>query len=76
MRRHLKVIMVVDGDEEEEGAHVCPITCAELLSGEILIALREGKIGTLWTPGYVDNLRWRVKMIKTNLDEFKNWYSR
>jgi hypothetical protein len=29
--------MVVDGDEgdeEDEGAHVCPITCAELLSGE------------------------------------------
>jgi hypothetical protein len=33
--RHLKVIMVVDGDEEEEGAHVYLITCAELLSGEI-----------------------------------------
>jgi hypothetical protein len=27
--------MVVDGDEEEEeGAHVYPITCFELLSGE------------------------------------------
>jgi len=26
--------MVVDGDEEEKGAHVFPITCAELLSGE------------------------------------------
>jgi len=28
--------VVVDGDEEEEeeGAHVYPITCAELLSGE------------------------------------------
>ena len=26
--------MEVDGDEEEEGAHVNPITCAELLSGE------------------------------------------
>jgi hypothetical protein len=35
IRRHLKVIMVVDVDEEEEGAHVYPITCAELLSGEI-----------------------------------------
>jgi len=23
--------MVVDGDEEEEGAHVYPITCAELI---------------------------------------------
>jgi hypothetical protein len=32
--RHLKVIVVVDGDEEEEGAHVYPITCAELLSRE------------------------------------------
>jgi len=31
---HLKVLMEVDRDEEEEGAHVCPITCAELLSGE------------------------------------------
>jgi len=27
--------MVVDGDEEEEGAYVYPITCVELLSGEI-----------------------------------------
>jgi len=57
IRRHLKVIMVVDGDDEEEGTHVCPITCVELLSGEILIALREGKIGTLWTPDHVDDLR-------------------
>ena len=47
--------MVVDGDEEEEGAHVYPITCAELLSGDFLLALREGKIGTLWTPDQVDN---------------------
>ena len=38
--------MEVDGDEEEEGAHVYPITCAELLSGN-LIALMEGKIRTL-----------------------------
>ena len=30
--------MVVDGDEEEHVTHVYPITCAELLSGEILIA--------------------------------------
>ena len=35
IRRHLKVIMVVDGDEEEEGAHVYPITCAELFNGDI-----------------------------------------
>jgi hypothetical protein len=47
--------MVVNGDEEEDVTHVCPITYAELLSGEILIALREGKIGTLWTPDHVDN---------------------
>ena len=46
--------MVVDGDEEEEGAHVYPVTCAELLNGKFK-ALMEGKIGTLWTPGYVDN---------------------
>jgi hypothetical protein len=25
IRRHLKVIMVVDGDDEEEGAHVYPV---------------------------------------------------
>jgi hypothetical protein len=49
--------MVVDGDEEEYVTHVCPITCAELLSGEIFVALKEGKIGTLLTPGYMDNLR-------------------
>ena len=35
IKRHLRVLMEVDGDEEEEGAHVCPITCAELFSGEI-----------------------------------------
>jgi hypothetical protein len=34
IRRHLKVIMVVDGDEEVESAHVFPITCVKLLSGE------------------------------------------
>jgi len=27
--------MVVDGDEEKEGAHVYAITCVELLSREI-----------------------------------------
>ena len=42
--------MVVDGDKEEEVAHICPIMCAKLFSGEILIALREVKIRTLWTP--------------------------
>jgi hypothetical protein len=40
-------MMVVDGDEEEKGAHVYPITCAELINGDFLVALREGKIGTL-----------------------------
>ena len=56
IRRHLRVLMEVDGEEEEEeeGAYVYPITCAELLNGN-LIVLMEGKIGTLWTPGYVDN---------------------
>jgi hypothetical protein len=39
--------MVVDGKEEEEVTHVCPIMCVELLSGGMIIALREGKIGTL-----------------------------
>jgi hypothetical protein len=55
IRRHLKVIMVIDGDEEEKIAHVYPITCAELISGGMIIALWEGKIGTLWTPDHVDN---------------------
>ena len=35
VKRHLRVLMEVDGDEEEEGAHVYPITCAELLNGEM-----------------------------------------
>jgi hypothetical protein len=34
MKRHLKDIMVVNGDEEEEVAQVYPIICAELLSGK------------------------------------------
>jgi len=34
IKRHLKGIMVVEGDEEEEGAHVYPITCAKLLNGK------------------------------------------
>jgi len=69
MRRHLKVIMVVDGDEEEEITHVWPITCTELLSGEMIIALREDKIGTLRTPDHVDDLRWRVE-----IDEDQSWW--
>jgi hypothetical protein len=36
IRRHLKVIMVVDGDEEEDVTHICPIMCAEMLSDGIL----------------------------------------
>jgi len=55
MRRHLKVITVVDG-EEEEVAHICLIICAELLSREkYLVALMEGKIGILWTCDHVDD---------------------
>ena len=54
--------MVVDGDDEEEITHVCPIMCAELISGVMIIALREGKIGTLRTPDHVDDLRWRVEI--------------
>jgi hypothetical protein len=35
MKRHLKVIVVVDGDEEkEEFAYVCLITCVEFVSEE------------------------------------------
>jgi hypothetical protein len=30
--------------------------------------LKEGKIGTLLTPGYMDNLRWRVET-----DEDQSW---
>ena len=49
--------MVVDGDEEEEGAHVCPITCAELLSGENFNCLEGRQNWVLWTPDHMDNLR-------------------
>jgi hypothetical protein len=30
--------------------------------------LREGKIGILWTPDQVDDLRWRVE-----IDEDQSW---
>ena len=33
--------MVVDGDEEEKGAHVYPITCAELISGNFFFSCLE-----------------------------------
>ena len=59
--------MVVDEDEKEEVTHVCPIMCVELQMG-ISVALREGKIGTLWTPDHVDGLRWRVE-----IDEDQSW---
>jgi len=36
--------------------------------GEILIALKEGKIGILWTLDHVDDLRWRVE-----IDEDQSW---
>ena len=53
IRRHLRVLMEVDGDEEEEGAYVYPITCAELLNGECN-ALMKAKLGhsghpVMWT---------------------------
>jgi hypothetical protein len=35
--------MVVDGDEEEEGACVYPITYAELLSGENFFSCLDGR---------------------------------
>jgi len=48
--------VLVDEDEDEEGAYVYPIICAELISENFFsVALREGKIGTLWTPDHVDN---------------------
>jgi hypothetical protein len=62
IRRHLKVIMVVDRDDEEEGAHVYPITYVELLNKEIFYLLNEGKIRTLLTLDHVDGLRWRVEI--------------
>ena len=34
IKRHLRVVMEIDGDEEED-AHVFPITCAELLKWKI-----------------------------------------
>jgi hypothetical protein len=53
--RHLKVIMVVDGDEEEEeGAHVYPITCAELIGENFNCLEGRQKLGhsghlVMWT---------------------------
>ena len=35
IKRHLRVMMEVDEDEEEEGAHVYPITRVELLNGDM-----------------------------------------
>ena len=35
----------------------------------ILISLKEGKIGTLWTPDHVDDLRWRVE-----IDGDQSWW--
>jgi len=73
---HLKVIMVVDEDDEEEDTHICPIMYAELLSGGILffqLPWGKAKLGhsrypVMWT---IRGVEW--KLIKTNLDEFKNW---
>ena len=46
-------MMKVDEDEEEEGAYVYPITCAELLNGKCN-ALMKAKLGhsghpVMWT---------------------------
>ena len=53
--------MEVDEDEEEEGAHVCTITCAKLLSGEFN-CLDGRQNWELQTPDHVDDLRWRVEI--------------
>jgi hypothetical protein len=74
MKRHLKVIMVFDGNEEEEDTHIWPIMCVELLSGgNFLVALRKAKLGhsghsIIWT---IRGVEW--KLMKTNLDQSKNW---
>ena len=52
IRRHLRVLMEVDGDEEE-GAYAYPITCVELLNGKCN-ALMKAKLGhsrhsIMWT---------------------------
>jgi len=49
IRRHLKVIVVVDGDEEEDVTHVCPITCVELLCGNFNFLERRQNWDTLDT---------------------------
>ena len=53
IKRHLRVLMEVDGDEEEEDAYVYPITCAELLNGKCN-SLMKAKLGhsghpVMWT---------------------------
>ena len=53
--------MVVDGDEEKEGAHVYPITCVKLLSEEFNCLDGRQNWDTLDTRD-VDDLRWRVKI--------------
>jgi hypothetical protein len=74
MRRHLKVIMVVDRDEEEHVTHVYPITCAELLSGDNFNCL-EGRQNwdTLDTQSSGQFEVESGNLMKTNLDESKNW---
>jgi len=56
IRRHLKVIMVVDGDEEEKN-HTClpNYMCWTAKWGNFLVALWKVKIGIPWTPDHVDN---------------------
>jgi hypothetical protein len=73
MKRHLKVIMVVDGDEDEEITHVYLITCAELLYGGDFNYLEvRQNWDTLDTRSY-GRLEVEWKLTKTNLDESKHW---
>ena len=62
IRRHLKVIRVVDEDEEEEGAHVCPITCAKLFCGEKSNCLDGRQNWDTLDTRDVDNVWRRVKI--------------
>ena len=62
IKRHLKVLIVVDGDEEEKGTHICPIMCVKLFSGRNLITnKKEGRMhdfGFLRVGGRFSPLGW------------------
>ena len=64
--------MEVDGDEEEEDAHVYPITCAELLSGEFNCLDGRQNWDTLDTRLCRQLEVESEKLTKTNLDESKH----